>query len=133
MSDAEQIDLINRYLEAYNAFDIDGMLATLSPGIRFENYSGDAMTASSTGVDEFRALAEHAKQIFAEREQRIVALDSRDGAVVATIDHTTFCRADGGFAGLEASYLRSETLDLAENASGEAEEWYIGIFGSIAF
>lgn len=85
MSDAEQIDLINRYLEAYNAFDIDGMLATLSPGIRFENYSGDAMTASSTGVDEFRTLAEHAKQIFAEREQRIVELDSRDGAVVATI------------------------------------------------
>ncbi|HEU4852570.1 MAG TPA: nuclear transport factor 2 family protein [Telluria sp.] len=85
MHHEEQLSLINRYMDAYNAFDIDGMLATLSPGIRFENYSGDAMTASATGVEEFRELAEHAKQIFAEREQRIVELQTGDDAIVATI------------------------------------------------
>jgi hypothetical protein len=42
-------------------------------------------------------------------------------------------RADGGFAGIEASYLRSGNIDLADNADGQLEEWYIGIFGSIAF
>lgn len=85
MSNPDQVELINRYLAAYNAFDVDGMLAVLTPDVRFENYSGDLMTASSTGIEEFRQLAEEAKSVFAEREQRILGLETQDGALIATI------------------------------------------------
>ncbi|MBB3228702.1 hypothetical protein FHW69_003344 [Luteibacter sp. Sphag1AF] len=42
MSNSDNKELIDRYLVAYNSFDIDGMLALLSSGVRFENYSGGA-------------------------------------------------------------------------------------------
>ena len=66
--------LIERYVAAYNAFDVDGMLDTLAPDVRFENWSGGQLTAASDGRDAFRVLAERAKTMFAEREQRVTAL-----------------------------------------------------------
>jgi hypothetical protein len=42
-------------------------------------------------------------------------------------------RVTGGLAGLEVAYLRGGTLDFAENASGEVEQFYIGFFGAIRF
>jgi hypothetical protein len=80
-----QVALINRYLAAYNAFDVDGMLAVLSPEVRFQNYSGDQLTAAASGIEAFRRLAEQSKAVFAEREQRITALESSDGSVIASI------------------------------------------------
>lgn len=81
----EKRELIDRYLAAYNAFDIDGMMALLAPTVRFENYSGEALTAEATGADEFRRLAERARDMFAEREQSITALEHADHCSVAHI------------------------------------------------
>lgn len=63
--------LIERYLASYNAFDVEGMLALLSEDVRFENHSGGALTVASDGLAGFRALAEQAKALFSEREQRV--------------------------------------------------------------
>lgn len=78
-------ELIDRYLAAYNAFDVDGMLALLSPDIRFENYSGDQLTAEASGIDAFRRLAEQAGTLFSEREQRVTALELGPGRAVVGI------------------------------------------------
>jgi hypothetical protein len=78
-------DLIDRYLAAYNAFDIEGMLATLDHGIRFENFSNGQLGAQASGIEEFRALAVQAKGLFSERAQRIVGLEQRGDDVVAQI------------------------------------------------
>jgi hypothetical protein len=85
MLEARQKDLIDRYLAAYNAFDIEAMLAQLDPAIRFENYSGGQLTADASGIDEFRRLAEQSKDLFSEREQRVTSLARRGGTVVAEI------------------------------------------------
>ncbi|MFS2028256.1 nuclear transport factor 2 family protein [Massilia sp. GER05] len=77
--------LIERYVAAYNAFDVDGMLDTLSPDVRFENWSGGHLTAASDGRDAFRILAEQARTMFAQREQRVTALAPRGDALVAAI------------------------------------------------
>jgi hypothetical protein len=42
-------------------------------------------------------------------------------------------RMRGGFAGLEASYMRAGDLTFADDVSGEADEYYIGIFGALQF
>ena len=85
-----RLALIERYLAAYNGFDVEAMLAVLSPDIRFENYSGGELTAHATGIEEFRHLATQSTAIFAEREQRIAALELNDnpgdGVVTARID-----------------------------------------------
>ena len=85
MDDASQQDLINRYLAAYNAFDIEAMLAQLEPGICFENFSGGQLTAETSGIEAFRQLAEQSKGQFAEREQRITGLAREGDVLVADI------------------------------------------------
>lgn len=85
MSGSRQRGLIDRYINAYNAFDIEGMLALVSPDVRFENYSGDQLTAPANGVDEFRHLAERAKSLFSEREQRVISLEVNQDVAVAEI------------------------------------------------
>jgi len=85
MTEARQKDLIDRYLAAYNAFDIEAMLAQLDPAIRFEHYAGGQLTADASGIDEFRRLAEQAKDLFSEREQRVTSLARRGATVVAEI------------------------------------------------
>jgi steroid delta-isomerase-like uncharacterized protein len=85
MQNADQLELIDRYLAAYNRFDVEAMLAVLSSDIRFENYSGGELTAAASGKEAFRRLAEQSISIFAEREQRIAALESGEGAITARI------------------------------------------------
>jgi len=80
-----QKDLITRYLAAYNAFDIEAMLAQLDPAVRFENFSGGQLSAETTGIDAFRALAEQSKGMFSEREQRVTGLALDGDTVVADI------------------------------------------------
>jgi hypothetical protein len=84
MDTSQHRDLIEKFIGAYNGFDVDGMVALLTPDIRFENYSGDKLTVSTVGSDEFRKLAEQSKSLFAEREQRISSITfSRDSAIVS--------------------------------------------------
>ena len=85
MSEARQKELVERYLAAYNAFDIEAMLAQLEPGIRFENFSGGQLTAESSGIEAFRQLAEQSKGLFSEREQRVTGLAREGDLLVAEI------------------------------------------------
>jgi hypothetical protein len=81
----EQAQVIRAYVAAYNAFDVDGMLALLAPGVRFENWSGGQLTAEASGIDEFRRLAEQAKTLFSQREQRITAVKEGANQVAVSI------------------------------------------------
>lgn len=88
--------LIERYLAAYNARDVPGMLALLHPDVAFENRAGGAVTAAAAGRDAFRALAEHAATLFASRRQTIRAYaPTPDGATVE-IDYEGVLAADLG-------------------------------------
>jgi hypothetical protein len=85
MDIGRQKELIDRYLAAYNAFDIEAMLATLEPAVRFENHAGGQLTAETDGIEAFRRLAEQSKTLFSEREQRITNLARQGGTLVADI------------------------------------------------
>lgn len=37
--------LVERYIAAYNSFDIEGMLAQLADDVRFENHAGGQLAA----------------------------------------------------------------------------------------
>jgi steroid delta-isomerase-like uncharacterized protein len=84
---SNQKRLIERFIAAYNDFDIDGMVALLSPDVRFENYSGDDLTAATNGIDEFRRLAEQSKFLFSEREQRISSVRFNEDTAIVTIEY----------------------------------------------
>lgn len=89
MTNQDKRNLILRYIEAYNAFDMDGMLATLHPDVDFRNMSGEEMTVSTSGLDEFRQIAEKAKELVSEREQFVTQIDYTDSdSISVEIDYT---------------------------------------------
>jgi hypothetical protein len=75
MDNASRKAVIDRYLAAYNRFDVDATLALLTPGVRFENRAGDTVNAQATGIDAFRSLAEQGRRMFSAREQRLTSLE----------------------------------------------------------
>jgi ketosteroid isomerase-like protein len=107
-TDLPHRSLIERYLAAYNAFDVPGMLALLQPDVTFENVSGGQVTAAANGRAEFAALAEHAATLFTSRCQTIREyISTADGA-----------RVEIGYEGVLAADLGPElragsTLRLA--------------------
>ncbi|MCE8001619.1 nuclear transport factor 2 family protein [Billgrantia ethanolica] len=87
MDESKQRELIEQYVAAYNDFDIEGMLAVLAPDVEFENYSGEELTASASGIEEFRLLAQRAKGLFTERFQRVTSLVFHQDGATAEIDY----------------------------------------------
>lgn len=79
--------LIERYVQAYNAFDVPAMLALLHPDVEFENRSAGRVTATARGIEEFRTLAERAATLFASRQQRIREYVTEAGGVRIAIDY----------------------------------------------
>lgn len=77
--------LVERYLAAYNRFDIEGMLALLTPDVRFENVAGGTVNAQADGLEAFRALAEQGKAMFSAREQRLTSFDADGDSALAGI------------------------------------------------
>ena len=86
--------LIDRYLAAYNNFDIEGMLETLSEDVRFENVQSGEINASANGKGEFKALAIQAKSLFSEREQTIKNVKNGSRNTIVNISYFGIFAAD---------------------------------------
>ena len=88
--------LIARYITAYNAFDIEGMLATLHPEVTFRNLSDGEVTATADGLEEFRALAERSAGFFSTRQQTLRRFE-RDGTEARIeVDYEAVLKQDLG-------------------------------------
>jgi len=76
MDEDEKRSLVERYLAAYNAFDIDGMMELIHPNIEFKNVSGGEVNATALDVIKYRQLAEKSKELFRSRKQTILKFQS---------------------------------------------------------
>ena len=72
------LELIKRYIEAYNAFDIETMLSTLHSDIAFQNISSGEINTETHGIEAFRALAEQSKSLFSSRKQTITNVETNE-------------------------------------------------------
>lgn len=63
------MQIIENYLRAYNAFDIDRMLEVLSDHVVFENFSKGELTQRLEGKEAFAEQAAKAAELFSHREQ----------------------------------------------------------------
>lgn len=69
--EATQQQIIEAYLEAYNNFDIEGMLKHLHNDLVFENISDDEVNMRLEGKAAFKAQAEAASAYFKSRKQTV--------------------------------------------------------------
>lgn len=78
---------MHAYLDAYNRFDIDGMMEQLHPDVVFKNYSNGELTHETHGATAFRAQAEAAAEMFSQRRQTVNSVNAQHETLIVGIDY----------------------------------------------
>jgi hypothetical protein len=116
MDPSEQDALIARYVAAYNAFDVQGMVEPLHEEVVFRNISNGVVTHESTGLAAFTAQAKAAAGLFSSRHQEITAskpaVDGGDPGRTVAINYRATLATD-----LPNGMRSGDTIEL----SGESE------------
>ncbi|WP_181306555.1 nuclear transport factor 2 family protein [Rufibacter sp. XAAS-G3-1] len=100
--------IIQNYIHAYNAFDIERMLFDLDQDITFENISNGETNLSLNGLTAFRAQAEAAKDLFSERTQTIKSFTHHPDATEVAIAYKGILALD-----LPNGLKKGDTVQLA--------------------
>ncbi|GAB3166743.1 nuclear transport factor 2 family protein [Telluribacter humicola] len=80
-------EIIRNYVEAYNQFDVDQMVADFDEAIVFENISNGETTLSLTGLPAFREQAVQATTYFSSRTQTVLSFQHQDDQTEVAIDY----------------------------------------------
>ncbi len=107
MKPEEKRALIERYLQAYNASDVDGMLVLLQPTVEFRNIAGGEVTAETSGINALRTLAEHSNNMFSLRKQTLTRFALHDNQALIEVDFEGVLATD-----LPNGMKKGETLRL---------------------
>jgi hypothetical protein len=112
MEKSEKESLIQRYVRAYNGLDIGGMVALLHPECTFQNVSSGEVNASTSGIPQFRELAEKSKELFSSRRKTITAYQHDGEVVTVEIDYEGVLRVDipNGPAAGESLKLKGKSV-----------------------
>ncbi|MFD0589191.1 nuclear transport factor 2 family protein [Paenibacillus sp. GCM10027627] len=94
MSVNKRKEIVEKYIGAYNAFDVDGIVQLLQRDIRFRNYSGGEKNAETNGIDEFKQLAQRSAQLFSSRRQTITEYTETGDQVEVKIQYEAVLAAD---------------------------------------
>jgi len=92
MEKTEQI--IRDYVNAYNNFDIDGMLNDVAPSILFKNVSGGKTDMILNGIAELKEQALKAKNLFTSRKQTITSFQISNNEAIIEIDYQAILAID---------------------------------------
>ncbi|EFM08382.1 conserved hypothetical protein [Paenibacillus curdlanolyticus YK9] len=91
---AENRVIIETYLEAYNAFDIPGIVALLHPKVAFRNFSDGTLTMETNGIEAFQQLAEQSAALFSSRRQTMTSYSASGNRIEIQIDYEATLSAD---------------------------------------
>jgi hypothetical protein len=92
MERTEQI--IKDYVDAYNHFDIDGMLNNVASSVIFKNVSGGNTNMTLQGIIELREQAMQAKDMFSSRKQTIKSIEYTGDKATIEIDYHAVLATD---------------------------------------
>ena len=79
--------IIQNYIEGYNRFEMDKMVADFDDNIVFENIQNDQTNMSLKGLIAFRQQAEQATTYFTTRKQTIRSFKHFDNSTEIEIDY----------------------------------------------
>ena len=107
MSQSRKIEVIRKYIDYYNRFDVMGMLSLMTDDVRFENISDGKINASATGKSELEILARQACDLFKEREQKVLDLVENEEQIAVEIAYSAVLAQD-----LPNGIVAGERLEL---------------------
>ncbi len=79
--------IIKNYINAYNSFDIEKMVADIDISIRFINISNSAVNMEIEGLSNFLEQAQQAKKMFTQRQQTILSFKHQKDFTEIDIDY----------------------------------------------
>lgn len=94
MENSTKQNLIEQYIEAYNNFDVEGMLAGLHNDVVFKNIANGEINLQTDGIEAFRNQAEQAKAFFSERTQTITSIRFDESETEVEIDYIAILAMD---------------------------------------
>lgn len=86
--------LVETYIEAYNRFNVPGMLACLHPDVQFEHSTNGDVTVRLDGKAAFESQAIRAAAWFMERTQRVTAFRWQDERAEVDLDYFAITATD---------------------------------------
>lgn len=94
MISGENQAIIDNYVEAYNAFNVEGMVRLLDADILFKDFSKGEITTETRGIQEFKELAEKSSQVFSNRRQTITHYSAVDDRIEIQVDYEAILAVD---------------------------------------
>lgn len=85
--DETYTNLVTKFIEAYNLYDIDTMLLLVRPEISFKSVSRGSIDAQTVGREDFRKVAFHSTQLFTEIRREVISLLVIGNRVIAEIKY----------------------------------------------
>lgn len=79
--------IIQNYIEGYNQFDINKMIADFDESVIFENIQNGEVNLTLNGIGEFTSQAEKGKEFFSARKQTITSLIQDEITAIIDIDY----------------------------------------------
>ena len=110
--------IIQNYIEGYNQFDIDKMIADFDESVVFENIQNGETNMTLNGIKEFAAQAEKAKEYFSARKQTITSLIQDEITAIVEIDYYAVLAIDfpnGLKAGQELNMKGKSIFQFSDN------------------
>ncbi|MDB5233938.1 MAG: nuclear transport factor 2 family protein [Hymenobacter sp.] len=86
--------LVEAYIEAYNRFDVGGMLAGLHEDVVFRNIANGEVNLTTMGKESFREQAEQATHYFSKRTQRVTKWQVDGSRLEVAIDYNAVAAMD---------------------------------------
>lgn len=116
MADREKI--IKNYVDGYNQFDIDKMVADFDDHIIFENIQNNEINMSLAGLPAFREQAVRATTYFTTRKQKIQSFKHFDKKTEIEIDYYAILAIDfpnGMKSGQELNLKGKSIFEFSKN------------------
>lgn len=87
-------EMIENYVEAYNSFDVSGMVKLLHQNILFRNYVNGEVNVETYGIQAFKELAEKSIKTFSSRRQNIMEYRVREDKIEVFINYEGILAVD---------------------------------------
>lgn len=108
---------VEAYINAYNAMDVDSMIAYLADDVVFRNYAGDTITAQANDKAGFEELARVSVSAFKERKLTLKKIFNMGDTTVLTIQFDGIVAVDmpnGWKAGQKLDYRGASEFQLTD-------------------
>lgn len=114
----EREQIIKNYIEGYNQFNVEKMIADFSNDVVFENVTNGEVNMSLNGINEFKKQAEQAENYFSSRTQTITTFNHLESETEIEIDYQAVLAMDfpnGMKKGEELNLKGKSVFEFSDN------------------